>query len=478
MSRKDIYPALPVVIIDDEAESLQSSQLTLMSGGIHNIITLQDGRELAALLEQKDIGVILLDLVMPRISGQDILKHVSQDYPHIPVIIVTGMNEVETAVDCMRLGAFDYMVKPVEKSRMVSGVRRAVELQELRQEYNILSRSMMSDTLQHPEAFFSIVTNSPRMRSVFHYCEAVAGTGKPVLITGETGVGKELLARAIHELSGHKGPFVAVNVAGLDDNVISDTLFGHVRGAFTGADAVRHGLIEKAAGGTLFLDEIGDLGTASQVKLLRLLQEREYLPLGSDVAKKTDARIIASTNQNLAALQKEGRFRRDLFFRLRTHHIDIPPLRERFGDIPLLVDYFIARFCESLAKPRPSVPRELHTLLGVYSFPGNVRELEAMIFDAVSNHPGGPMSLKVFKRHIMTESPAVSTPSSGDALHETAVQIFMGCEPLPSIREAAELLIGEAMRRSSGNQTVAAQLLGITQSALNKRLRQKKPGDE
>lgn len=318
--------------------------------------------------------------------------------------------------------------------------------------------------------FFSgIVTNNEEMLSIFQYIESSAPTSQAVLVTGETGVGKELVAKAIHEMSGRTGNFVAVNVAGLDDNVFSDTLFGHEKGAFTGADRKRGGQVEQAAGGTLFLDEIGDLSSTSQVKLLRLLQEGEYLPLGRDEPKLTDCRIVAATNEDLWDLQKAGKFRKDLNFRLRTHHINIPPLRERKDDIPLLVDYFLELSAKDMNKKKPTSPKELVPLLQTYSFPGNVRELQGMVYDAVSMHKSKVLSLDVFKSHIAKSQQQIKKVVSAVELDGDFIVKFSS--ELPTIKEATNLLVVESMKRASGNQSIAAQMLGISRQALAKRLK-------
>jgi DNA-binding NtrC family response regulator len=455
MSR-EISRESSVLIVDDEAHVLHSAERMLVSSGIGNVLAWQE------------VSVVLLDLSMPHLSGEDLLPDLVSAYPEIPVIVVTGLNEVETAVRCMRAGAFDYMVKPVEKSRLVSGVRRALELGDLRHENEVLRERMLSDIVKSPEAFSDIVTNNPAMYTLFRYCESIAKSHWPVLLTGETGVGKELLARALHVLSGRTGAFVAVNAAGLDDLVFSDTLFGHVRGAYTGADEARRGLIDQAGSGTLFLDEIGDLTQASQVKLLRVLQEHEYHPLGSDIAKKTDARLLFATNRDLDASQASGHFRKDLYHRLKTHHLHVPPLRKRLDDIPLLVDHFIEKAAAALGKKKPSPPKELYALLANYSFPGNVRELESMVFDAVANHTSRMLSMGVFESRLAQGAPAnpVSPAQTGD----TSPYALFG--RLPTLRESDSLLIAEAMRRAEGNQSIAARLLGISRTALNKRLNQ------
>jgi len=463
------YPYLPVLMVDDELQALNSFETVLRSARNNNCIRCQDSREVTPLLSKQEIEVILLDLRMPYLSGEELLSMITSEYPEVPVIIITGANDVETAVKCMKSGASDYMVKPVEKSRLIGGVRRAIELRELQREIRSLKARVLSDELEHPEAFSEIVTNSSLMRSVFQYVEAIAISPQPVLITGETGVGKEMIAEAVHTLSNRTGDFVPVNVAGLDENVFADTLFGHKKGAFTGADQARGGLVEKASGGTLFLDEIGDLGADLQIKLLRLLQEGEYFPLGSDVAKRSDARVVVATNQALQELQKSGKFRKDLYYRLRGHHVRIPPLRERREDLPLLVEHFLEKASDALNKKKPTPPEELFILLSTYHFPGNIRELQSMIWDAVSNHKLGKLSLDVFKAHITQTQPSFEADSEILPQKENGLFSFPG--QLPTLKQAEQLLISEALRRSGGNQAIAALSLGISRQALNRRLK-------
>lgn len=456
-----------ILVVDDDVAELRSVARTLRSGGLDNVIHTHDSREVMGLLAAHDVAVLLLDLAMPHVSGEEILRQSLEEYPQIPVIIVTGFNDIDTAVRCIRSGAFDYMVKPVEKSRMISGVRRAVELHQLRLENTLLRKRMLSEELERPEAFAEIVTGNPQMRTLFRYVETVSTTQRPVLITGETGTGKELFARAVHALSGVRGEFVAVNIAGLDDNVLADTLFGHTRGAFTDAHEARKGLIEQAAGGTFFLDEIGDLSIASQVKLLRLLQEREYFPLGSDLPKRSDARILLATNRDLDAMLDSGEFRKDLFFRLQTHRIEVPPLRERLDDVPLLVDHFLGKAAGVLGRRKPTPPRELLDLLGAYHYPGNVRELEALVFDAVSKHTAGVLSLEVFRAHVQKRAkcggPAAPRPEETIVFPAT----------FPSLQDVRRVQVAEALRRANGNQAIAAEMLGISRTALNKWLKRR-----
>lgn len=471
--RAATFPSHPVLLVDDEEQFLASASFALRAEGISNLVLCQDSRKVLDLLSGGKYSLAVLDLIMPHVSGKDLLAAITEGWPQVPVVVITALNEVETAVECMKAGATDYLVKPVDATRLVTTVRRALEFGEVRVENDLLKQYLLSDKLEHPEAFREILTASGAMRSIFQYVEAIARTSLPVLITGETGVGKELIARALHRLSGRPGEFVAVNVAGVDDNLFSDTLFGHRRGAFTGADRDRKGLIEQAQNGTLFLDEIGDLRPESQVKLLRLLAEGKYYPLGADMPKLSDARVVVATHRNLRALQQTGSFRKDLFYRLQAHHVHLPPLRERPEDLPILAAYFLESAARALGKKTPTAPRELFPLLGSYSFPGNVRELEAMIFDAVSRHKGGTLSLEPFKDRIGlkgsdAEREGDSSESAGSSEDDQHVMTFP--PKLPTLRQAERALIREALRRSQGNQTLAASLLGMSRRALNNRL--------
>jgi len=467
--KETTHPELPVMVVDDEAQALTSFELTLRSASITNFICCQDSRDVMPLLVRQEIEIMLLDLWMPHLSGDELLRRITVDHPDVPVIIVTGADDVDTAVKCMKQGAFDYIVKPVEKSRLISSVKRGIELRELHRENQLLKARVLSDQLSRPEAFADIVTDSPAMRSIFQYVEAVAPSPRPVLITGETGVGKELVARAVHTLSNRKGAFVPVNIAGLDDHVFADTLFGHKKGAFTGAMEGRPGLLEQAAGGTLFLDEIGDLSTVSQVKLLRLLQDGEYLPLGSDLAKRSDARIVVATNQDLEAARNAGRFRKDLYYRLCGHRLQLPPLRERPEDLPVLLDHLLEKAAKSLGKKKPTPPDELLKLLGAYHFPGNVREMESMVYNALSIHTAGKLSMDAFKSEIFKTQPGLDSHAAGPVDAASEQTVFP--DPLPTFKQVELLLVDEALRRSGGNQAIAAMMLGITRQALNKRLK-------
>lgn len=456
-----------VLIVDDEPHILFSSKMMLQKNGVHDVFTLEDGREVVPFLETHRVATIVLDLSMPHVSGMDVLTEVAYQYPDVPVIIMTGNSEIDMAVESMKRGAFDYLVKPVDPSRFFYSVRKALNFNALKTEVGALRDSLLTSEVRHGDAFSAIVTGSARMHALFRYVEAIAATEQPVLITGETGTGKELFARAVHQVSGRKGAFLGVNAAGLDDHMFADTLFGHKKGAFTGAEQSREGLLHESSGGTLFLDEIGDLTHASQVKILRLIQEQEYYPLGSDRARRSEARIIVATNRNLARLIDESKFRNDLFYRLKTHHIEIPPLRERLEDVPLLLHHFVRKASRELGKNVPSVPRELETILSVYNYPGNVRELETMVFDAVARHEKGIMSTEYFRCTL----DRVRDGEDGEKSRgRTALFLSQSFSRLPTLKEAETFLVDEALKAAKNNQGIAASILGISRQALNKRI--------
>lgn len=451
--------ALPVIIVDDDKEILVTYRMLLLGDGFEHVVTLRESVELMPFLKVNDAAVLVLDLTLPYPGGQELLRTVVAEFPQLPVIVTSALAGVDHAVSCMRAGASDYLMKPVKKEQLTAAITRA---RQLRGE---------AAPRQEPEgspSFPEIVTRDQHMLTLLKRIKAVSCSGQPVLITGETGVGKELFAEAVHRSGRTSGAFVTVNVAGVDDDVVfSDTLFGHKKGAFTGADQARDGLIKKAAGGTLFLDEIGELRESSQVKLLRLIQEHEYLPLGSDTPATSDAHIVVATNRDPRALLEQGRMREDLYYRLCCHHFHVPPLRERSGDIVLLLEHFLSRACREMRKPRPSYPADLPRMLERYRFPGNVRELQAMVYDAVALHERGTLSLACFKEKIGT----FSAPMPGE--DEERDSIMVRFKTFPSMREAQELLINEALRISNGNQGAAASMLGITRQALNNRLRRK-----
>jgi DNA-binding NtrC family response regulator len=457
-------PTMPILIVDDEPSAIKALEWSLRAQGMDNLQSCLDGAQALEVIDKQEIEVLLLDLNMPRINGREVLQKVTQDHPEVPVIIITAVDDVETAVQCVKEGAFDYLVKPGDQERLRLSVQRAVEMRDLRRQVGNLQRRLLAEGLQDPSLFTEIVTRDQSMMNVFRYVEAIAPTPCAVLITGETGTGKELIARALHRASGRSGDFVAVNVAGLDDALFSDAIFGHTKGAFTGAVQDRQGLVETAQGGTLFLDEIGDLSVPSQVKLLRLLQEHEYFAVGSDVPKRSEVRVVVATSLNLEQLETSGRFRRDLFYRISSHHVHLPPLRERCGDLPLLVHHFLDQTARLLRRERPDVAPSFLHLLERYAFPGNVRELQSLIQDSLSRHSVGPLSPKLLQGRLR------KTDLREDGFDTTRPSLlFPGT--LPTIKQAVDLLVTEAMARTKGSQRAAARLLGISQPALSMRLK-------
>ena len=464
-----LYPANPILILDDNAISLRLLAAAMRSHGINHLVECQDSRQAMHLLNQGPHDLVLLDLTMPEVSGEEILGLMGEQHPGLPVIVVTGVEDVETAVRCLKQGALDYMVKPVERNRLVSGVRRAIEIKELRDQTRALNQHLLSGRLQRPELFASVLTNSPAMLAIFQYLESIAASRFPVLVTGETGVGKELVVQAIHASSHLSGPLVSINVAGLDNAIFSDTLFGHVKGAFTGATERRQGLIEKATGGTLHLDEIGELSHESQVKLLRLLQEGEFLPLGADSIRMADVRVVASTNLDLAMLQKSGQFRKDLYYRLSVHHIHVPPLRERRDDIPLLLNHFIEQAARALGKAPPVLSEDTLMALIRYAYPGNVRELKTMVQDAVSRNQNGILTPNQFSGWTGQQPLAIPTATSQSMLTDDWLP-NLPTQHLPTLEQATRQLMIATLERCHGNQSEAARILGISRQRLARTL--------
>lgn len=451
-----------ILVVDDDEAMLRSVARVLRTEGFGDALTCGDPAAAVGLVESGEIALLLLDLVMPRISGETLLPQLLRAAPETPVIIVTATDQVETAVRCIQAGAFDYLVKPVDFPRLIATITRALQHRRLKVENRQLRERLDKPVLRHPEHFANLCGASPPMLTMFRHIEAIAPSPEPVLIVGETGVGKELVAQALHRASGRAGELVSLNIAGLDDGAFADTLFGHVRGAFTGADRAREGMIEKAGSGTLLLDEIGDLGREMQTKLLRLVQEREYFPLGSDDCRHSRCRVIAATHRDLRVAVRDGRFRDDLHYRLNAHLIRVPPLREHLEDLPLLVDAFLREAAAALNKPVPTPPRELQVHLAAYAFPGNVRELRAMIFDAVARHDRGVLALTAFHDHMD------QTGRHDSAVGGTAAETLQFGRELPTARQALDLLIREALRRADGNQAVAARLLNMSRRTVNR----------
>lgn len=455
-----------IVLVDDEQSELDAYSFLLESMGVQKITTISDSRQVLKELQHIAAPIVFLDLNMPHMTGQDVLRAIKEKRPQVPVIILTANSEIETAVECLKLGAHDYLVKPISLSTFGSALRNALEIGSLRNEVMSLKGIHFDSKLPSHVAFSEIVTQNSAMMEIFRYIEAVATSGQPTLILGETGSGKELMAKAIHDVSGVSGEFVAVDVSGLDDTLFSDTLFGHAKGAYTGADKPRSGLIERAQDGTVFLDEIGDLSEVSQVKLLRLLQEGHYYPLGADQPKKSRARVIAAANKDLQKLAGQtGGFRMDLYYRLSTHLIKVPPLRSRREDIPLLVKHLVADAANSMNREIPLVSKEAMHLLLRHPFYGNIRELKTYLFDAVARCDSAEIPQQLIAERlggsVLIDSPELVATSSLEKLFGQ----------FPTLEELANYAIEEALAITSHNQSQAAKMLGLSKQALHKRLK-------
>ena len=450
-----------ILIIEDEPLLRLTLGDHLRDRGFE-ILEAANGQEGLDLFQKHNPDLVTLDLRMSPVSGQQVLEAIRNVDCDIPVIIISGHGQMDDVVLALRAGAFDYLQKPISDMAILDhSISRALEHSSLRRCNANLSSSFLAEKIQHPQNFAHIITANQKMGDIFRYCEAIAKSSESVLITGETGVGKELLAKALHSASGRTGPFLAMNVAGLDDHAFTDTLFGHVRGAFTGAERLREGAMEKAAGGTLFLDEVGDLSQQAQLRLLRVLQEREYLPLGSDVFKPLRARILTATNKSVQELRSGESFRKDFFYRIAVHTVTVPPLRERKEDIVLLLQHFLTEACTALSLAVPTYSRNLIVRLKGYGFPGNVRELKALVQDALGRSQGGVLDLNAF--------PVIS--NTPDPLLAHCNNPFEGLAELPTIRAATYALVQEAMARSGGVQKIATSLLGISPQALCERLK-------
>ncbi|MBW4054032.1 MAG: sigma-54-dependent Fis family transcriptional regulator [Proteobacteria bacterium] len=460
------HKQLTILVVEDEQYVRESLTAYLDDIGFR-VLAAENGKAGLEMFRRENPDIVMTDLRMPVMDGFALVEALSAEAELTPIVVVSGVGAVDEAVRAMRLGAWDYLSKPIMNfEELEITLEGCLERAKTQQELERLRRHLSDGTLEDETAFSSIITTSSRMRAIFMYLESVAASRRPMLISGETGTGKELIARAVHSLSGLAGPFVAINLAGLDDAMFSDTLFGHQRGAYTGADRARDGLIRRASGGTLFLDEIGDLSPGSQVKLLRLLQEGEYLPLGADKVQKSAARIVVATHADLKSKMENGVFRPDLYYRLCSHRVELPPLRDRPEDLSLLTAHFMEKAAAQLGKPAPVAPAELNCYLSAYRFPGNIRELEAIIHDAVARSVSRILPLDSIVAAIGSDlrTPASSVP----VVNHCPVCPFS--EKFPTLKEAENLLISEALHLADNNQRLAAAYLGITRQALNKRL--------
>ncbi len=461
----------PILLVDDEQEVLAAQRELLEIEGFANLSEASSASRAREVMKKADISLVVLDLKLPKESGLELLAWMRERYPDTEVLVVTGSSDISVAVECMRTGAYDFLVKGSDTARLPAAVRNALDHRLTTLENARLRRALLLGTLSRPESFADFVTDNSTIRHIFVYLEAVAETSDPILITGETGVGKEVVARAVHRASGRTRPFVAVNLGGLDDQSISDTLFGHSRGAFTGAVERRDGLIRRAADGTLFLDEFAEISPESQVKLLRLIDTGEFMPLGSDKVYTSQARLIFATNRKIESETEAGRFRRDLFFRISNHWVEIPPLRSRVGDIRPLLDHLAGRHAERLGRAPLPVTDDVVERITALPLTGNVRELERIVVGSLIRgewHLDGTPA-PVGRRGVgdAAESPVtVDTSDDGGDADEV---IFGATLPTPDI--LVEALLREAVRRHPGNRAAAAAAVGLSPQAFANRWR-------
>ena len=464
MKNKTLYPKKPVLIIEDEKVSLKTLQKILSSAGITNTLPCRDSREVGKILSKKQISVILLDLGMPHLSGHDILLSTRAKYPDIPVILTTGDKDISSVVDCMREGAFDYVTKPINRELLISSLKRAIEISQLRTETIEVGQKLQKGKLTNPDVFSSITTTSSSVKNIFHYCEVIADSQSPILIQGEKGTGKIHFAKALHELSNRSGKFVTVDLSKLSEAKFESTLFC----APTKKNTKRNvGIVEDASGGTLYLKNIDSLTLGSQIKLLQLIDERSYSSQESSAKKNTDIAIIASTTSDLETRIQENTFRKDLFYRLRSHSFRIPSLRERPEDLSLLLDIALTNAAKRLKKKVPSYHKDLLSLLKSYHFPENITELELMATEAVKHHRSRMLSNERFKDHMGRFE---SGERDRDLSTEGAIEILCVMNELPKLREMSDALIFEAMERSGKNQRVAAHILGLSPQTMGNRI--------
>jgi DNA-binding NtrC family response regulator len=454
---------ISILLVDDERDWLVSFRRTLLQYMVtsgENIFTAQNEELAFQLLKNNSIDIVFLDLILGNTSGKDVLQRIKNDYPETVVVIMTGVNDIRVALDCGKFGAADYIIKTALMEELIGNIRRIVKITQLEKENTALKSGLFSHSSDFP-AFKDFITINSHMTTAFKYLSAIATSPYPLLITGESGVGKGVLAKAVAELSRPGKPFVSINVGGLDTQIFSDTLFGHRKGAFTSADSNRQGAVQQAKDGTLFLDEIGELPTQSQLKLLYLTQNGEYSQLGSDQIYKSPARFIFATNQNLEEKKRTGEFRRDLYYRLNTHYVHIPALRERPEDIPILFSHFIFSAAAEFKKDVPEISQGAVDALQSYSFPGNARQMRAMCYDLVARS----------EKPLIEPDDVCKYFHKGDENAHGSHLSMDDMSKLPTVDDVITQLIDQAMKLCDNNQTKAAAMIGLSQSTLSRRLK-------
>jgi len=445
-------PKSKILIVDDDAGH-RGMLLTLLADWGYRLEGAQDGETAVALCRSQIFDLVLMDVRMTGISGIESLKEIKTRQPDLPILIMTAYSDVKTAVEAIKSGAYDYLTKPLDFDDLRQTMNRVLDHAALRHENRALQ-----ETLAAALDSGGIVSQSPSMRQVMQSLAAVAPSEATVLITGESGTGKELIARAIHNNSQrNKAPFIAVNCAALTEGLLESELFGHERGAFTGAEGRRKGRFQSADKGTIFLDEIGEISAAMQSSLLRVLQEREIQPVGSDQTIKVDVRILGATHRDLARDVEQGRFRQDLFYRLNVVTLHLPPLRERPEDIPVLAGYFLRKFAEKNHKQVKAFTPSAMRRLNAHSWPGNVRELENAVERAVVLLTGEYVEER--------DLPPVLQP--GQAEDAASIGVPSGM----TLEEMERQAIKAAIEAANGNKSEAARRLGITRKTLHTKLR-------
>ena len=462
-----------VLIVEDEPKMLRLLELNLSDEG-YTTRSAASAEAALSLLRQESVDLVLTDLRLPGMDGLEFLQAAKRVSAALPVVVMTAYGTVETAVEAMKAGASDYVLKPFSLEEVKLIIRKELDVHHLREE----NRSLR-EALGRRYEFKNIVARSPKMQEVLATVERVAPTNSTVLLGGESGVGKDLIARAIHQHSRRaSGPFVKINCTAIPENLLESELFGYEKGAFTGAVASKPGKFELADKGTVFLDEIGDVPGAIQVKLLRVLQEREFERLGGTRTLKVDVRLVAATNRDLRAALEQGTFREDLYYRLNVVPISIAPLRERKEDIPYLVDHFIARFAREAGKPIEGITPAAMKLLTAFHWPGNVRELENIIERAVALFAGRVIDVGDIQLDVSPWQPpqADLALATGPAAGANPAGPNASGAALPFLPDGMTLeqyedeIIREAVRRAGGNKSQAARLLGLSRNALRYRL--------
>jgi len=440
-----------LLIVDDERVALRNLEHVMKKEG-YEVVGTQSGPNALKVLEEQPFDVVLTDLRMEKVDGMEILKRCRELYPITEVIMITGFATLESGVEAMKQGAFYYIAKPFKLDEVRKVVKEAVEKVSLKKE-----NKQLREQLDHYQGRVKIITQDPNMQRLLDTARQIAPTDCNVLISGESGTGKELLARYIHVSSKRvEGPFFAINCGAFTEELLSNELFGHEKGAFTGANTLKKGLIEMATGGTLFLDEITEMPAPMQVKLLRVIQEREIMRVGGTEAIKVDVRLVAATNRNIQDAIKENAFRQDLYFRLNVVSLHIPPLAERKDDIPLLSYFFLKKYAVIMQKEVTEVSPEVTGLLMNYDFPGNVRELENIIERGVALATGDRIELA----HLPED------------LRELSIKTFRRKEgKIPSLEEQEMAYIQWVLNEVGGNKTLAAQTLGIDRVSLWRKLK-------